>query len=186
MIHAHCPILTGSSHSHSLPGRQSPSRCNQPGSIGVVHVERNPCAAMESRVWMHPSQPSPLYLHLPERTDKRQVRHYEDIIFSVQLFNCPTHTQYYQEPKWLNCCTIIRSSCAPKFIARKPQGSEHGQYFISKSNLASANMHKHTLPYLITFCNLADDFTSGRIDGWKGFLTHCIMPLIVDEELPRI
>lgn len=74
------------------------------------------------------------------------------------------------------------------FITRKQQGSE--QYLISKSNLASANMHKHSTTYLITFCNLADDFTSGRIEGWKGFLAHSIMPLVVNEELeeskPRI
>lgn len=41
----------------------------------------------------------------------------------------------------------------------------------------------NTLAYLITLCNLADDFTSGRIDGWKGFLALGITPLIVDEEL---
>lgn len=48
------------------------------------------------------------------------------------------------------------------------------------------NSHKvHLLPviYLISLCNLADDFSSGWIDRRKGFPTHSFLPFIVNKQL---
>lgn len=37
--------------------------------------------------------------------------------------------------------------------------------------------------YLIALGNLADNFSCCRVDSWEGFLTDCIVPLVIYENL---
>lgn len=95
----------------------------------------------------------------------------------------------------LNCIERERSGCSagltrhdlhltnwkePKFsggFQPRPVGLRHLLFFQYKIN--SSNV------YLIPLCDMADNFTSGRIDGRKGFLAFCVVPLIVNENLQR-
>lgn len=49
--------------------------------------------------------------------------------------------------------------------------------FTWKTNSSQENV------YLIPLSNLADNFSCGWVDSWEGFLTDCIVPLVVYENL---